>query len=383
MPRAHEQVLTATALRDVVAAVPFQCGFHPRRSVVVLSLRGPRRRVGQVTRADLPEPEDVDDAVAELAAFVVRDRGVASMVVVYDDRPWDPQDPPDLALTTALLDELAAQDVPAVDAIYVTRDRYWSYLCRDLGCCPSEGEPVADARSSPVAAAYVLAGMAPLPDREALVARVYPSRPLLVAAVTDSAWRWLGAFAADVDDALGRGRPAREQQARAEAVLRERTAAAFAVLDQVLPDYLDGGGELGVESAGHLVAVLQTVTIRDEVMLSLCRSSEPLGGALLGSAPAPPPHLPAEPDLAHEDAVERLLLDLCVRVDGPLACAPLTMLAWHSWARGEGALARIAVDRARAEDPTYRLAVLLSAVLDHALAPDWVAEMRRADEQVG
>ena len=67
MPRAHEQVLKATALRDVVAAVPFQCGFHPRRSVVVLSLRGPRKRVGQVTRADLPEPEDVDDAVAELA----------------------------------------------------------------------------------------------------------------------------------------------------------------------------------------------------------------------------------------------------------------------------------------------------------------------------
>ncbi len=59
------------------------------------------------------------------------------------------------------------------------------------------------------------------------------------------------------------------------------------------------------------------------------------------------------------------------------------MLAWHSWARGEGALARIAVDRARVEDPTYRLAVLLSSVLDHALAPDWVAEMRRAGRAGG
>ena len=133
------------------------------------------------------------------------------------------------------------------------------------------------------------------------MARVHPSRPLLVAAVTDSAWRWLGAFAADIDDALGRGRPAREQQARAEAVLRERTASAFAVLDQVLPSYLDGGGELGVESAGHLVALLQTVTVRDEVMLSLCRSSEPLGGALLGPSTAPVA-LPDDPDLDHEEA---------------------------------------------------------------------------------
>ena len=70
--------------------VPFQCGFHPRRSVVVLSLRGPRMRVGQVTRADLPAAGGHRRTpLAELAAFVVRDRGSASMVVVYDEQPWD------------------------------------------------------------------------------------------------------------------------------------------------------------------------------------------------------------------------------------------------------------------------------------------------------
>ena len=74
-------------------------------------------------------------------------------------------------------------------------------------------------------------------------------------------------------------------------------------------------------------------------------------------------------------------MDLCQRVDGPLACAPLTMLAWHSWARGDGATARVAVERALGEDPTYRLATLLLSVLDHAVAPEWVRAVRRADER--
>ncbi len=81
--------------------------------------------------------------------------------------------------------------MPADDALYVTRERYWSYLCRDRGCCPPEGLRVADAQSSPVAAAYVLAGLAPLPDRESLAARVHPVDAELVAAVAECAWRWL------------------------------------------------------------------------------------------------------------------------------------------------------------------------------------------------
>jgi hypothetical protein len=92
---------------------------------------------------------------------------------------------------------------------------------------------------------------------------------------------------------------------------------------------------------------------------------------------------PADPELSHrtDDAVERLLVDLCRRVEGPFACAPLTMLAWHSWARGEGALARVAVERALTHDPTYRLATLLLSALDHAMAPEWVKEVRRSDER--
>ncbi len=42
---------------------------------------------------------------------------------------------------------------------------------------------MADASSSPVAAAYVMAGLAPLASREALAMRITPASPLLLAAV--------------------------------------------------------------------------------------------------------------------------------------------------------------------------------------------------------
>lgn len=373
MPPTH-QVVKARAMRDVVAAIPFQCGFHPRRSIVVVSLRGPRRRIGQVTRVDLPAPDEVADMAADLASFVRRDQALASLVLVYDDQPWVPEAPPHRAAVRAVVDQLGRLGSPAIDAVYVGPERYWSYECRNPGCCPPEGALTADAMNSPIAAAYVLSGLAPLASREALAARVQPSRPLLVAAVADSTWRWLGAFAAESDADVARGRP--DVEARPD---RQWAAAAGDLMVELLAAYRRHAEPIGTDQAGQLVAVLQDITIRDEIMLRFCRTGlpQPEVGEVDEAGPGPD----LETDLEMEDAVERLLLDLCVRVEGPFASAPLSLLGWHSWARGEGALARIAVDRALAEDPAYRLAVLLSAVLDNGLSPDWVATMRHDDEQ--
>ncbi|MFL6100942.1 MAG: DUF4192 domain-containing protein [Actinomycetales bacterium] len=370
MSEPQRQVMQAGSMRDVVALVPFECGFHPRHSVVVLSLRGPRRRIGQVTRLDLPaagDPGGLADLLRHVATFVAGDRGQGSVVIVYDDQAWDAQRPPHLGLVTTLLAELERAGVPAHDAMYVSPARYWSYLCRRTGCCPSEGGSVAEAMSSPMAAALVLAGLAPLPSREDLAARVHPSRPPLVAAVEECAWRCLAAFAAEGGAAA---------------------VDAFGLVDQLLPAYRTGAALMTVDQAGTLVASLQDVAVRDELLLRYCRVGLPGLRGLPGlpGLPGPPglvEQLPEmqPPDLALEEAMERLLVDLSTQVEGPLAAAPLSLLAWHSWARGEGALARIAVDRALAEDPTYRLAVLIAAVLDHGIAPEWVGAARRADEE--
>jgi uncharacterized protein DUF4192 len=387
MSRAEPQVVSAVSLRDVVALVPFECGFHPQRSVVLLSMRGPRLRIGQVTRFDLPGSEDLPELLADIVAFVARDRGRASIVAVYDDQAWDPEQPPHLELVLQLLDELRRTGIPARDAVYVTPERYWSYLCREGDCCPAEGGLVSDAMSSPVAAAFVLAGLAPLAAREDLVARVQPSRPQLVAAVADSTWRWLAAYAADRDAAesgAGESGGLRDGSSAQECV-RQWTAGAAAVLDRLVSAYQVGQGAVTVEQAGQLIAALQSVPVRDELLLRHCRVGLPApADGSAGSLEAALRHRlapAASVDPESEEAMERILVDLCTRVEGPLAAAPLSLLGWHSWARGEGALARIAVDRAATEDPTYRLAVLLSTVLDHGIAPDWVGAARDADEE--
>ena len=55
--------------------------------------------------------------------------------------------------------------------------------------------------------------------------------------------------------------------------------------------------------------------------------------------------------------------------DEHAACRPLTVLAHVVWWQGDGALARIALDRALAVDPDYRLAALLERMVDLGRAP--------------
>jgi len=362
-------VVKAGELRDVVAALPFQCGFVPEHSIVVVSLRGPARRIGLVARVDLPDPGEADAMAVRLADYVDADNGSGCLVVVYDESHFGGVDRPHEHLVRSVTTELDRRHITVLDALYVTPARYWSYTCTDLRCCPADGHLVAEAQSSPVAAAYVMAGLAPLASRSALVERLRPVRPLLVRAVSESTWRWLTAFAAAGSDELE---------------LRERGTAAMRLFAELLTGYAAGGGEVGVDDAGRLLASLQDVTIRDELLLRFCQSGLPVadrvsvrsGAGLI---------LPADDEPGPEtgEAVERLLVDLCVRLDGPLACAPLAVLGWHSWARGEGALARVAVERAVQEDPTYRLATLLLTALDHGVAPEWVVQMREDDAQAG
>jgi hypothetical protein len=377
-PAVPGQVVRAASPRDIVAAVPYQCGFHPARSVVVISLRGARRRFGMVCRLDLPDEPARSQAAREVVSFVARDQGTAALVLVYDEAEWDARRPPQAPFVADLLAGLERSGIPALDALFVTKQRYWSYLCRDEGCCPPEGSAVEDANSSPVAAAYVMAGLAPLESREALAARVTPTSPLLVAAVEDATWRRLTAG----------------PKAQPGEPLRRRTADTFRLMAALVELYRDGAGELDVQQAAQLLAALQDRDVRDAVLLGFCcygmAPPEDLGPLLeIGFLPelaavdntaAVPIGGPSDARGATEEAVERLLVDLCRRVDGPMGSAPLTLLAWHSWARGYGALARVAVERALGHDPTYRLAELLLAALDNGLAPEWVATSRAADE---
>ena len=68
--------------------------------------------------------------------------------------------------------------------------------------------------------------------------------------------------------------------------------------------------------------------------------------------------------------IERRLCELCAALPDPWAVPFLTVLAAFTWWRGDGALTRIALDRALRVDPQYRLAQLLERMVDLAIRPE-------------
>lgn len=294
---------------DIVAVIPGLCGFHPRDSVVVLSLRGARRRLGLTMRLDLPPTEQVDDVAAALLARVQHDGGRATVVAVFSDGPRRPE------LVDALVQAGDDSEAPVVEAVHVARGRWTSYLCNG-GCCPPEGTPVGQAPPL-VQAEQALDGRAVLGSREDLVQSLAApdcaSSRAAVAAARASA---------SGSDALGR----------------------LAAVRDLVAD----GGRIDLPTAAEVAALLHDVPTRDAVAAwSLDR-----GDAVLA------------------------LVEQVARLVGPPDDAPVcAVLAWVAYARGDGARAAIALDRALHADPGYSLALLLQAALDGALPPQ---EIRRA-----
>lgn len=353
-------------------------GFTPTRSLVAVSLRGPRLRVGLVARADLPDRDDqhTDVLVAQsLCTFVRRDSPREVIVLIYDGQPWRPGTRPWQNLVGAVEDELAAHQVAVREAIYVTDQRYWSYTCTHPGCCPDEGRPLAETASSPVAVEYVLEGRSPLADRASLAALVAPKGPLTTAVVDSYLLRSLGAIAP-------------WWGAAADPMWRTWQREGVELFDSAAHRYL-AGESLGLEESARLLAALTDVDTRDVIATRWTRWTESLQEqpvhedddlARCVRALAPGPR--TGPDLTEQEcrtAVGRLLLDLATCCDGSGALGPLTVFAMHSWSLGEGAQAGVAIERALGIDPGYRLAGLVDTLLRSGHAPSW-AEAAREDD---
>ena len=156
--------VTLRGSADLLAAVPYLLGFHPRDSVVVVAMR--RERV--LSPAGLTCPGRPMGAMA------------ARFVALLGPRPGGrggghrvrPAGRGDAGRRRAAGRAGRFAGLPA------RRDpgrggRYWSYVCAEPTCCPPEGHPF-DAETSTVALSAVYHGQVALRDREALAAQVAP-----------------------------------------------------------------------------------------------------------------------------------------------------------------------------------------------------------------
>ena len=340
---------------DVVAILPYQLGYHPHDSAVVISLRG--KRVGLVARADLPPEKFVDEVVSSLLGPLVRDGATSVIVVGYEDEP-DASQP----LLVALVEQLERAGIDIVDVAVVRDGRRYSPICSER-CCPPEGVALPDPADVPGVAEYVALGRSPLPSRGSVEELVAPEP-----------WRCFGVEkAVDSRSRMPRGR--RRSVAAWKAVLDPGEAGRRPPDRRAVADLALGLADITWRDgliAWLVPSVLPTGSIDARVMAMLRAALPTWGGMGLGPQPrALRVVAGAGTALAGErDDLLHRLLALCRSVpdECPDEAAHVCTVAAHvAWVDGDGAIARAAVDRALRLAPDYRLAQLLERLIEAGL----------------
>ncbi len=342
-PSGMPRVTLRTPL-DVLALVPFALGFHPERSLVLLTTTPEGRPFH--ARVDLPEPcaagpvdprqagsggpADPDRVASDLldrlsaleaagdqvAAAARANRAVVAVAVAYTADPLLGE-----VAVSILAERLAVRGIP-VDVALRADGRRW-YPVDD----PHDPGVAYDVRDHPLTAAGVLTGRVTYESRSALAESLVPSDPDDVEQVARAAARRLRRRPGP---AQGRGTGDPGVDATAE-------AAWFRALLTRTPRLL------AADEVARALVDLRDKTTHDRVWQDITRAAAPRW-------------------------VE-LLREVVRRTPAELAAAPAGLLAFASWQAGDGALAWCAVDRAQAADPGHRLAGLVATMLEHAVPP--------------
>ena len=312
---------------SIAATIPSLCGFVPRDSLVVLALRGERRRIGLTARLDLPEPASEPAAAELVGARMAHDGARAVVVAVFSGTRRE-------ALVDAVEAALAARSIDLAEALHVDRGLWWSYRCA-RSCCPAGGTPVPPAPAL-IQAQRALEGRAVLDSREQLVASLAPP-PFL--AGEQAAQRLDDATVAWVERWLERPDETRRAAVRETRRLLEAVAQGRPVL---------------LEQAAALAVAVHDVHVRDEV---------------------------ATWALKRSDALLSLLEQVVRQTVAPYDAPVCTLLAWVAYARGDGSRVNVALDRALETDPGYSLAVLLRTALDGGVRPREVRTLLKATKR--
>ena len=308
---------------DVLATVPYLLGFHPRDSLVVLTLTGPRDRVAFTVRVDLPDEGSRQQWAAALLAALRRNSARRVLVAAFcaDEAVAGPA-------VTAVRDALARARITLVDAWRADGHRWWSYVCTDPACCPPTGTTY-DAASGPCAVQAVVNGLVALPDRETLAATV--SR------LPGEAQQVMQRITAGVQDeilnmVLGRPDPARSF------VVQGQDAVVAYVRDFVRhPRHVDE------QDAARLSVWVQHVHVRDAAWCLM--------------------------DVDQLDPHVDLWRQVTRRAVPGLVAAPAALLSFAAWRSGRGALAQCALDRVLADGPDYSMGAQLGDLLAESLPP--------------
>jgi len=294
---------------DLVAAIPHILGFYPERSLVMVGLaRGTPHVIDFTTRVDLPSPAEEQDVISRMMAMVAF-QPVTHVVLVVIDADGSADDLPHRDLIAECRERFANADFVVVRQMWTATTAtcgLWSCYEHD-GC----GGVVPDPQFSAVAVASVQAGFVTFRTREELAAVLDP----------------------DANEALARRNELLATADPAAQSAHDLLALAEAAVDRALTGSLP--------AKDHEFVLLAVALSNHEVRDALLDVGAPERGM----------------------AAERLWACLVRGIPSPERAEPAALLAFSAYARGDGVLAKMALERAVVADPEHRLAGLLTKVL--------------------
>ncbi|MFI7637653.1 DUF4192 domain-containing protein [Nonomuraea sp. NPDC049400] len=310
-----EPCLTLTSPTDILAAVPYLVGFHPKSSLIVIGLD--RRQAKVVARWSLPFPPGTLSALEP----VFGREGVTEIVVVGYGAG---------ELVTPAVDEarlLAVKaEVHVGEALRAHEGRYWSYICDLPTCCPAEGTPY-DLSTSQIAAEATVRGLVALPDRESLERTIAPlAGPVRMAMRRATA------------DAITEFRAGLTTTPNLDNFATHYVTESLDRVRSALQTH-EEGGRLDDAEAAKLGLALAITRVRDEAWTLM------------------------------QDSHALLWKDLTRRLEPRFTPPAASLLAMAAWRAGNSVQATIALERALTIDPSYSMANLLMHALQNLLSP--------------
>ena len=311
---------------DLIATIPHTLGFHPERSLVVIGLApGTHHLIDVTARADLSIPADRPAVIARLLA-VLAQQPITEVALIVIDSDGSPGTLPHRDLIVECSQQFRRAGVAVVQQLWApttTGPGHWH--CYEHGDCGGE---IPDPRFTAVAVAAVRAGLVTFPTREDLAATLAPEPDDVLARRAD-----LIASQPDADD---------------DETSQDRLRLVEAAVDQAMAGMLPKSDHEFV----RLACALSDYTVRD-TLLDL-------------------------PDTERRLAAERLWTCLLRGTPCPERAEPAVMLAFSAYVRGDGVVAALALDHARAANRDHLLTQLLGRALLLGIRHD---RMRRVAQE--
>lgn len=312
---------------EIVSAVPFLLGFVPEASVVVIALRG--RRMVLTARADLGDVLDDSGSRQNVVAAVRRSGATDVLLIGYADARSSAA-----VAVRALSATLQSAGLRIQEVLTVAGGRWFNQACHDPRCCPTAGSAVSEHDAAPSTLAFQALSEGYRSGRGELVKECHPDRPILARAIVSELLHPAG----DEDD------------------LEETLIAdILAVL------HWSGVGEPSAVQLARSAAACANPSVRDlwyalVAPAVMCGSAPQMHGAfeVLRQAGHDAGELGAD-GMVHDPAIRDRLLGRVLRFvrnlpdELPEVTMPaLVVAATAHWCAGDGARARILVERATA-----------------------------------